>query len=85
VILQSPEAEADIERLASVDGDAARRLKDKLKGMSPNPYATDGLVKLGKNAYRIRQGDWRALILIDDEQRAVLVERVKRRNESTYK
>jgi mRNA-degrading endonuclease RelE of RelBE toxin-antitoxin system len=83
-VLQSSAGEADLAWVASVDEKAATRLKDKLMGMGRNPYATDGLVKLGKNAYRIRQGDWRALLLIDDDQRAVLVERVKRRNESTY-
>jgi mRNA-degrading endonuclease RelE of RelBE toxin-antitoxin system len=50
-----------------------------------NPYQTAGLVKLGEGAYRLRQGNWRALLLIDDKQRAVLVERVLRRNESTYR
>jgi mRNA-degrading endonuclease RelE of RelBE toxin-antitoxin system len=84
-VLQTSAAEADLARVASVDEQAATSLKDKLLGMGGNPYATDGLVKLGKDAYRIRQGDWRALLLINDEQRVVLVERVKRRNESTYK
>ena len=48
----------------------------------PNPR---GCVKItGSHYWRLRQGNWRAIYLIDPESHQVLIARVVRRNERTY-
>jgi mRNA-degrading endonuclease RelE of RelBE toxin-antitoxin system len=72
--------------LAHLDPDTYEALRSKLLSLGvANPYASAHLKSIGKNSYRVRQGDWRALILIRKDQRAVLVDRVVRKNEATYR
>lgn len=39
----------------------------------------------GSSFYRLRSGDWRILYEIDDARRLVLISRVLRRSEKTYR
>ena len=48
----------------------------------PRPF---GAKKLDEKLHRIRVGDWRILYAIFDKEKRVIVLRVVRRNEKTYK
>ena len=49
---------------------------------NPRPF---GVKKLDKDLYRIRIGKWRVVYAILDEERRVVIVRVARRSEKTYK
>ena len=49
---------------------------------NPRPF---GVKKLEENIYRIRVNDWRILFALSDKDRHVVILRVARRNEKTYK
>jgi mRNA interferase RelE/StbE len=51
-------------------------------GANPRP---NGSTKLHDHVYRVRVGSWRIIYIVDDENRRMVVSRVKRRNERTYK
>ena len=49
---------------------------------NPRPF---GVKKLDERIYRIRVQDWRILYAVFDKEARVVILRVKRRNEKTYK
>ena len=49
---------------------------------SPRPFGTK---KLDEKLHRIRVGDWRVLYAVLDKEARVVVLRVARRNEQTYR
>jgi mRNA interferase RelE/StbE len=51
-------------------------------GDNPRP---PGCRKLVENIYRIRVGDYRVIYKIDDERKEVVVGKIARRREDTYK
>jgi mRNA interferase RelE/StbE len=65
-------------------GDAAR-LRGPILGLAvePNPPAASRLV--GTTYWRLRVGDLRIIYLVDDAADLVVVLRVARRSESTYR
>jgi mRNA-degrading endonuclease RelE of RelBE toxin-antitoxin system len=84
-VLQSERAEAHLAALEALEPNTYAALRAKLLALKvPNPYAVGTFEKIGDGRYRVRQGDWRALCLADDTQRAILVEAVVRRYEATY-
>ena len=78
----SPSAQRDLRSLPP--GDAARARGPILAlGIDPRP---PGAVKLtGTEFWRLRIGDLRIVYSIDDADRMVVVLRVARRSESTYR
>ena len=44
-----------------------------------------GVVKLRDNAHRIRVGSWRIIYIIDDAERIVLIDSLRRREKDTYR
>lgn len=58
-------------------GKAVAALQDE-----PRP---SGAVQLQANIYRIRVGDYRVIYKVYDEKQLILIGRVARRGESTYK
>ena len=50
--------------------------------MQPRPH---GVVQLAPNVYRIRIGDYRVIYKVFDEQELILIGRIARRGEATYK
>lgn len=52
----------------------AQLIMRKLEIVARDPYAAKGVKKLsGRNEYRLRVGDWRALYLLDGKRLLVLV------------
>jgi mRNA interferase RelE/StbE len=63
----------------------AARLRGPILGLSIEPRP-GGAVKLaGTDFWRVRVGDLRVIYLVDDQARLVVVLRVARRSESTYR
>jgi mRNA interferase RelE/StbE len=78
----APAAGRQLRRLPP--GDAARLRGPILAlGLEPRPPGATPLV--GADAWRLRVGDLRIVYAIDDVARLVVVLKVARRNESTYR
>lgn len=60
------------------------RLRSRILSLGHNPRP-QGSLKLKDTLHRVRVGDWRILYAIDDKQRTVIILRVLRRSERTYK
>ncbi len=60
------------------------RIKSRILslGLNPRPH---GVVKLKDHLHRIRMGDWRILYAIEEDKQTVIILRVLRRSERTYK
>lgn len=78
----APAAQRQLRRLPP--GDAARlRAPILALGLEPRPPGTAKLD--GSELWRVRVGDLRVIYAIDDANRLVIVVRVARRSESTYR
>jgi mRNA interferase RelE/StbE len=78
----APAAQRQLRRLPP--GDAAR-LRGPILALAIDPWPP-GVVKLaGSEFWRLRVGDLRVIYAIDDAARVVIVLRVARRAESTYR
>ena len=74
-------AEKQLDRVPYVDH--PRMVKAMLSlGDNPRP---PGCRKRVENIYRIRVGDYRVIYKIDDERKEVVVGKIARRREDTYK
>jgi mRNA interferase RelE/StbE len=78
----APAAQRQLRRLPP--GDAAR-LRGPILALAPEPRPP-GAVKLADTDYwRLRVGDLRVIYLVDDDASLVVVLKVARRSESTYR
>ena len=78
----APAAQRQLRRLPP--GDAAR-LRGPILALAIDPRPP-GVVKLtGTDFWRLRVGDLRVIYLVDDTEGSVVVLRVARRSESTYR
>ena len=78
----APAAQRQLRRLPP--GDAAR-LRGPILALAI-AHRPSGTVKLtGTNFWRLRVGELRIVYLVDDEERLVVVLKVARRSESTYR
>jgi mRNA interferase RelE/StbE len=60
------------------------RIAATIQTLSADPRPP-GAVQLHKDIYRIRVGNYRIIYKVFEEQRVVLIGRVARRNEDTYR
>jgi mRNA-degrading endonuclease RelE of RelBE toxin-antitoxin system len=78
-LIVTPPAAKALSRLPKPDGVA---LKAKLDAVAEDPTAPHGFVKgFGKNMYRARHGDYRAVYTIDRVRDAVVVRAIGNRKE----
>jgi mRNA interferase RelE/StbE len=83
-ILFTPAAAREFSRLRKRNkdiGDDVEQAIDELSGQ-PRPR---GVVKLRDNIYRVRVGDYRVIYSIEKKDKVILVSRVRRRTETTYR
>jgi mRNA interferase RelE/StbE len=80
-VLFERRAQRDLDRLPSADFE---RIDPRIAALGENPRP-HGVEKLDENKFRIRVGPWRVIYLIDDKSRRVIISRVKRRSEDTYR
>ena len=76
-----PRVEKELGRLVS---GTLVKIDKAISGLSKNPRPF-GIKKLDENIHRIRVGDWRILFSIFDKEMRVVILRVMRRNEKTYR
>ncbi len=62
------------------------RIRDAITALRDNPRPS-GVTKIKGStfSYRIRVGNWRILYIIDDAAKLVILFKVDRRNEQTYR
>lgn len=70
--------------LDALTGDIYERIDRTIFELGANPRPS-GCVKLGGGMYRVKVGDWRVIYVVDDSAKQVIISRVKRRNERTYR
>ena len=70
--------------LSDVPANDYSKIKDKIISIDQNPRPS-GVTKLEGCLHRVRVGNWRILYDIYDSKKEVLVLRVLRRSERTYK
>lgn len=75
-------AARELDRLPAADRMRTAQLIGEL-GLDPAPRTRRRVV--GTAYWRIRKGDVRVVFAIDDDQREVIIVRVARRSESTYR
>lgn len=78
----APAAQRQLRRLPP--GDAAR-LRGPILALAIDPRPPGATKLAGTDFWRLRVGDLRVVYLIEDEDRAVVVLRVARRSERTYR
>jgi mRNA interferase RelE/StbE len=67
-------AQRDLRRL---DPPVRQRVHDALRALAQDPHRAGQLRKLtGAPEWRLRIGEWRALVLLDQQQRTIQVTRV---------
>jgi mRNA interferase RelE/StbE len=66
------EAERDLRRLPR---NTARRIRSKLLALAEDPFARNRNVKKlsGRDAWRLRIGDWRALYTVDTDNQIISI------------
>ncbi len=72
-------------QLRKLPPDAAARLRGPILALARNPRPPDTAALAGGPFCRLRVGDLRIVSLIDEAARTIVVLRVARRNESTYR
>lgn len=78
-VILKPRAERDLDALPI---EVARRIWQKLEALETNPRPPSATKLVGEErAYRIRIGDYRAVFLVNDDERIVEVVRVAHRRE----
>lgn len=78
----APAAQRQLRRLPP--GEAAR-LRPPILSLATEPRPPGATKLAGTDLWRLRVGDLRIIYLIDDSHRVVVVLRVARRSESTYR
>lgn len=80
-IFHDSKVAADLDQLTDAE---IRRVDEKIAALQNEPRPPHS-EKLDKNTYRVRSGDWRIIYIVDDQRQRVVISRVKRRNERTYR
>jgi len=62
-----------------------KRIDQAILALASNPRHRTSKKLTEKEGYRIRVGDYRILYTIDDEERVVVIYRIKIRSEKTYR
>jgi mRNA interferase RelE/StbE len=72
------------QELARVPRPDRDRIAEALRSLAdaPRPY---GIKQLGSNVYRLRVGNYRVIYQILDDERLVIIGRIARRSERTYR
>jgi mRNA interferase RelE/StbE len=70
--------------LDKVPADVFAKIDNAIMGLSKNPRPF-GVKKLDDDIHRIRVGEWRILYAILDKEARIVILRVARRNEKTYR
>jgi mRNA interferase RelE/StbE len=78
-------ASADLAAIARQDRRTAERIVDAVNRLAEHNVGDVRKLAGGIGEYRLRVGDWRVIFTFEDSGRALVVGRVLRRNEGTYR
>ena len=78
-------APAASRQLLKLPPDATARARGPILALARDPRPPESSALTGSPFWRLRVGDLRVLYAIDDRARTIVVLRVARRNESTYR
>jgi mRNA interferase RelE/StbE len=78
-------APAATSQLRKLPPDAVARLRGPILALARDPRPPGAVILAGSSFWRLRVGDIRIVFAVDDAARTVVVLRVARRNESTYR
>jgi mRNA interferase RelE/StbE len=78
----TPAAERELQRLPA---DGAARLRRPILGLALDPHPPGSARIAGSSHRRLRIGDLRVVSGVQDVERVVIIVRVARRSESTYR
>jgi mRNA interferase RelE/StbE len=78
-LLIKPSAAKELENLPLAD---RRRAVSRIRGLATEPRPVGSEKLSGQEKYRIRQGDYRILYLIDDDGTSVTVVRIAHRSQA---
>lgn len=81
-VVLAPKAEKD---LAGVHEPDHARIIGRLQRLKMEPRPIGAPQLKGSHFHRLRVGDWRAIYEIQDTERLIVVARVLRRSEKTYR
>ena len=81
VVSASRRVERELDKIPARDFERVAEAIQRLGG-NPRPF---GVVKLAGDIHRIRIGRYRVVYVIDDTEKIVVITKVKKRSESTYK
>jgi mRNA interferase RelE/StbE len=81
-VLLAPAAERQLRRLPAVD---AARARGPILALARDPWPSGAGRAAGSDLWRVRAGDLRIVYAVNDAAREVVVVRVARRSESTYR
>jgi mRNA interferase RelE/StbE len=71
-------AERELRALPKTD---LRRITERIRGLAQNPRPPGNEKLSEQDRYRIRQGDYRILYVVDDERRTIQVVKIGHRRE----
>jgi mRNA interferase RelE/StbE len=71
-------------QLSKIPGKNAKRLANRIRELRENPRPNQSR-HLDREMYRLRDGDYRVIYAIFDDERVVYVGKIARRSEKTYK
>ena len=71
-------------QLSKIPKKNARRLADKIRELRENPRPNQSR-HLDREMYRLRDGDYRVIYAVFDDEGVVYVGKIARRSEKTYK
>ena len=75
----------DVEKqLSRVPRPFAERLAQAIRGLTANPHPTQ-VKSLGQDLYRLRVGNYRIVYAVFDDKQEIVVCKVARRSEKTYR
>jgi mRNA interferase RelE/StbE len=72
-------------QLRALPPSAGARVRSRILALESIPRPPDARKVVGHDLWRIRVGDLRVIFVIDDSARTVLITKVARRSESTYR
>jgi mRNA interferase RelE/StbE len=77
----TPEAKRDLKRLKKTNKPVAQSIAITIRDLRANPRPS-GIVHLGGNTHRVRDGEYRIIYDIEDSKRAVWILRIRDRKEA---
>jgi mRNA interferase RelE/StbE len=71
-------------KLQKIPRDFATQLAEVMRDLRADPRP-EGSIQIGRDIYRLREGDYRIIYVVFDNDKTIFVGKVVRRSEKTYR